>query len=465
MFSKLKKEIDSLSPWFKIVLIVMAFIYLGLWFYTIKLSSNQTVKNFEPVLPTAPKDSHEYVLLSQSLMRGDGLSSNGRIETLRMPGYPLFVGILKTVGRSYFVVTFVQILLVFVTILILRRIGIVFSGNKVGEISATLLLVNPVTMTLSLLILTDVLFIFLFTLGFYLAITINERKPFIKVIMVSLIFISAIYVRGMGLFALPIFMLPILVTKLPFKLQAKLLGVMFFMILLSIVPWIARNSVQTGIRSFNTFEAENLSFAIPKFLSYKNGTKEEEEIANFLKVAGVPNYIWQDYGGRNINYAKQISKAGEKIILDMPFSYLKFHLTSSIPFLFPSSILFMRDAYDSAVDQKREFQYGAINALISGDWGTFYKSIKEVWWKFAERILWLFAYFVSLFGIWKNRQSRLTWVFIFIFAYLMVLSGPAAGPRLSFQAWPYMFLLFAEGGVYLYQRFLLGKNPNSFNLQ
>lgn len=465
MFLKIKKEIESFSPWFRIFIVLMLVVYGVLWIYTINLSQDQKVRGFDPILPAAPKDSIEYVLLSQSLIRGDGLSSNGRIETLRVPGYPLFVGILEVIGRSYFFVTLIQILLVFFTALILRRIGIIFSGNRVGEISATLLLINPVTMTLSLLILTDVLFIFLFTLGFYLAITINDEKSFQKVFIVSLIFICAVYVRGMGLFALPIFMLPVLVTKLKFKLQVKLLSVMVLMIVLSVVPWITRNYIQTGIASFNSFEAENLTFAIPKFLSSVNGTTEQDEITAFLKVANVPDKVWEEYGGRNIVYSKQISRAGEKIILDRPFSYIKFHTISSIPFLFPSSVLFMRDAYDSAIGVKREFKYGAINALVSGDFVLFYKSIKEVWWKFSERVLWLLSYFIALFGIWKNRRSRLLWVFIFICAYLMVLSGPAAGPRLSFQAWPYMFLLFAEGGVYLYQKFLTWKKPNSLNLQ
>ena len=128
---------------------------------------------------------------------------------------------------------------------------------------------------------------------------------------------------------------------------------------------------------------------------------------------------------------------------------LLFHIISSLPFLFPSSILFMRDAHDSALNVQRPFKAGAINALVSGNFKSFYKDIMADWWKVTERLCWLMALFLALFAVWKDKKSPLVWLFVFVTAYLMFLSGPAAGPRLSLQAWPFMFILFASGFMYL----------------
>src|SRR3989338_6403929 len=93
------------SKWFRILVWVMLPVYIGFWFFSIHLASLQKEKGIEIRLPSAPKDSIEYVLMAESLTSGHGLSMNGRVETLRGPGYPLFVAIIKTVGRSYFAVT------------------------------------------------------------------------------------------------------------------------------------------------------------------------------------------------------------------------------------------------------------------------------------------------------------------------------------------------------------------------
>jgi len=457
MLFKIKKEMESFSRWFRIIVFILGLVYLSLWIFSINLSYIQKDNGFEPLLPGAPEDSVGYILISESLINGNGLSQNGKIETLRGFAYPLFAAIIKTIGGSYFAVTLAQIILVFISAFIIRRIGIVFSGKNVGEIAATIFLVNPVTMTLSLLILTDVFFLFLFTLGFYLITTINDKNMFRKMCLVISLFILVIYVRGMGIFALPIFMAPILVTKLSFKLQTKLMAIVLVSLLLSTIPAIVRNYIRTGVANFNGFESVNLSWIVPKFIASVDNISEKLATESFQEATGVPKEAWDDLSAYDLQYASQISKVGEKIILEHPFSYIKFHLVSSVPFLFPSSILFMKDAYDKALKQPRSIKSSAINALASGDWKTFYISIKEVWWKFAERVCWLLALLLGVFAVWKGRRNVLVWVFVFISGYFMILSGPAAGPRLSFQAWPYMFILFASGGIQMFQKFIVWK--------
>lgn len=447
IFSKIREEVRSFSPWFRIVCVTFAVLYIFLWFTTVYIEGVQRLKNIEPRLPGMAKDSIEYIKLSESLISEHELTFDGRLETLRSPAYPLFVGVIKTLGGSYFAVTLIQIILLFLSVFMVRRIGIFFRNKKVGEIAGALLLINPVSMTLSLLILTDVLFMFVFITGFYIAISLKEKEFFKRTIIVSILFVLAIYVRSMGLFALPIFIAPFLASKVSFKIQLKSIGIMAIIVILSVIPWVLRNYVKTGVAGFNSFESVQFTWAIPKFLSTVDHTKEADESVKFRIATGVSEEEWNNRGLYDIRYSKQINAVGEKILLDRPFEYLKWHITTSIPFLFPSSILFIRDASDAALGINRPFKYGAINALAAGDIKSFLRDITVDWWKIGERLLWLLGIVFGVVALWLNRREKLVWVFVFIPAYLMFLSGPAAGPRLSFQAWPFMFMLFIIGGI------------------
>ena len=174
-----------------------------------------------------------------------------------------------------------------------------------------------------------------------------------------------------------------------------------------------------------------------------------QEDLNFKKEVGIPNVDYYD-----IRNSARLSQVAIKIILRQPLSYLKYHLITSLPFLFPSTIDFAKQAYDSTLHQEAPFKEGAINSLSSGNYDAFFKEILQQWWKVLERLCWFTAYFIALFAIWNRRKSFIVWSFIFTIGYIMLLAGPASGPRLSFQAWPFMFILFSEGGFYVFELFL-----------
>ncbi len=448
MLTKIKKEIIDFSTWFKIAIVLLFLIYAFFWIFTIHLSGVQKDKGYSPVLPVVAEDSQEFASLSESIMKGDGFMRFGEIETLRTPGYPVFVAIIWSIFGSYFAVTLVQIFLVFAGALLVRKIGIWYGGKLVGELSAFLLLANPVTLVLSLVILTDVLFFFLFALGFYLALSAKKEKVFSRIFIVSIVFSYAIYVRPMGFFALPIFAAPILCSKLSKKFQWKLVALMMIILALSTIPWSIRNYKQTGVFGFTSFKALNLSFAATLFLSDLHHTSVSVENLNFEKQSGVPEAGWRD-----LKYSKEVSSTAENIIFSNLFSYAKFHVVTSAPFLFPSTIDFASVVYRSSMHEKAPFAEGSIHDLVSGNWLGFLAAVSKVWWKFAERLLWFVALVFAIFGVWQERKKLLTWAFFCIVLYLMFLAGPASGPRYSFQAWPYFFMLFGIGLFHFYKKF------------
>ena len=164
------KEVQTFSKVFKILFCTLFVIYLAFWLFTMHLANIQKREGIKPLLPVLYQDSHEYADLAQSLILGHFIQPGEVVETLRAPGYPAFTALFYLPFRSYFLVTFVQVILVFFSALIIRRLGILFSTIRCqparltpweGEVSAILFLLNPMTLNLSLVILTDILFLFL----------------------------------------------------------------------------------------------------------------------------------------------------------------------------------------------------------------------------------------------------------------------------------------------------------------
>jgi len=438
------KEINSFSKWFKIVFFCVFVIYIFAWLFTIHFSGIQKNNNLEPILPIVPQDSEEYGSLAESIIQNHIFSSGGEINTLRAPGYPFFVATFKMIGNSYFVVTLAQIFLVFSSVIIIRRLGALFHSHKVGEVASTIFLLNPLVLTLSLIILTDILFLFLFLFGFYLAFSSHYSKS--KIIFTSIIFALAIYVRPMGVFALPIFVAPFLASKLSISEKLKSIIIMIFIVLVAVSPWIYRNYKLTGVADFTSFKAINLAdYAVPLFLSNQNNTTLAEERVNLENEIGLTRGQWSD-----LRFSKQVSSVAQKIILEHPFDYMKYHIFSSLPFIFSSSIQDTIITYKEAMHIQNQFiKTGAINHLVSREWRLFFESITSIWWKIGERMFWLVVYIVGIGVVWKERKRKMTWAFIFIPIYLMILAGPAANARYAIQGLPFVLILFSNALFYI----------------
>ena len=448
MLNRVETEFGTFSSWFKWSFYILFGVYLATWLFTIHLANVQKQANLEPVLPIMAKDSEEYRDLIDSVIRGEGLSYDGKVSTLRTPGYMFFAATIKTLGRSYFAVTLAQIILVFLSAILIRRLGLFFANKEVGEISAFIFLLNPVTLALSLVILTDILFLFVFLYGFYLAVSSREDTKR-RVIFASVLFAVAIYVRPMGAFAFPIFATPFLLSEMNLKNKVKALFVMLVVIILLMVPWMVRNYKLTGVFDFTSFKAINLAdYAVPQFLANLNNSTVGQERIKIENQLGITRDKWRD-----ITYSKQISGPMQKIILEQPFAYLKFHTLSSLPFLFSSSIQYLTESYDSALHLKKEFKPGIIRYLLAKDFKMFIKGLYSEWWKLGERMVWLLLYALALFGFWQNKKRLFAWGLLLIPVYLMLLAGPAANARYTLQALPFILILSAIGLLYFVAKF------------
>lgn len=447
-----------MEGWFKALFATLAVLYVLSWIFTIRIAQVQMARGDMIILPVVAQDSQEYAILSDSLIQGRGFTLDTAPETYRVPGYPTFVTILRSVaGGSFFAVTLVQILLVFGAALIIRRIGTAYATSTVGGIAALLFLFNPVVLVLALTIMTDTLFLFLFVLGFYAASVLFEKRPILAVSIASLVFSACLYIRAMGLFALPIFLAPFLIATASWKNKFIAMSIVALVMISSLLPWMQRNYVQSGVFSFTSFTAVNLAqYSVPMFWSWQQGTSVQTEIDRLATAMNLPFESWRD-----IRHSKEINQFTIHALLAHPFEYLFYHMTLSFPFLFSSSVEYASLSYEGALHLPVEKKLGGINLLVRGDIAGFVTAMTAEWWKFAERVIWLLLYGFALVGLVIQRRKVATWVFVFTIAYLMLLAGPAANARYAIQAQPCIFILSACGILYALQVLLTRKNTVS----
>lgn len=444
--SALKKEIKDFSPLFTRALLIVTVVYVSCWFFTIHIHALQQAQRITPMLPVIDEDSLEYAALSESLLQGRGFSQAGQLETLRTPGYPAFMIFIETIWKSHFAVTLVQILIVLISAVLIRRIGIVFASRSSGEAAAILFLLTPATLALTLLIYSDILFLCLFVTGFYVALQLKEEGLLRQVLVVLLLFACAIYVRPIGLLAVPIFVAPIAVSRLRNTSKVRVATVLLVGIFISLAPWMARNYAHTGVFSYTSIQASSILWATARFLADADHLPLDTAYKTLEDMAGTPESTWRD-----IRLSEKLNAVAKEVILERPVAYTTWHMTSSLSFLFPSTLSFMFDTYNTSLNQAPPFRQGAIRALTAGNFKAFYDGVSQTWWKLLERFAWLVVCGVAIITVWHRRNDPLAWALAFVIGYFMLLAGPAAGPRYSLQAWPFLFILFSAGCERIFQ--------------
>ncbi len=445
------KNITSLSIWYRIAVGIVFLIYVAAWSWTIWFSGVQQDSNITPILPvTHVADSAEYANLADSMIQGEGFSlKQGMPEYFRTPGYPVMIYVVQQIFGSLFAVTFLQILLAFGIALIIRSIGTQLFSKVTGEISSLLFLINPYVLVVTLSILTDILFIFLFILGIFLALFYLEKYGYKMVILVSLIFAIAIYIRPVGLFALPVFLAPVIILKLPLRKKISMAALMIVMIFLFMAPWMMRNQNQSGVFSFTSLKSYNLvSYNIPLFLSLKNGSGIAAESNEAENSVGVPREFWRD-----LAHSKKLDDYAISAIKADPLGYFKFHTISTLPFFFSSPFTaFVESWYGTILKKSAPSPKAAIFLLTQGDVIGFIKVLLSNGWYFVFKLLSGVILLLALYAAYRHRRIPAIWAFLFIIGYMALLAGPVSNIRYRLPVEPFIFILAIAGILELISR-------------
>jgi 4-amino-4-deoxy-L-arabinose transferase-like glycosyltransferase len=433
----MKNFFKTLPLWYVAVLGILFALYLGGWGYTIHIAQVQTAAGQTPVMPVNEHDSTSYANLAQSLLSGHFAEPGQAYEYFHTPGYPAFVAAIYAVTHSYFAVTFIQILLVFATALLTYVLGTRILSPKVGMWASILFLLNPLTPVHAMYIVTDTLYTFLLILGFTLIVTKFTTKPLVTTLAVAALFAVAVYVRAVGFIAFPIFILPLLALQYPWKKKIGYAALMLGIIALALVPWMYRNYTHSGVFSFTSLVAFNMSFySIPHFWSETQHIPLDQAILKVEKESGVPRGLnaqgypmnWYDLAS-----SPKLEAFVKNAVLREPFKYIAWHLYYSTAFFVAPAIA------------PQHLTKNIKGLLLKGQVKEAASALLEPWWYAAERASLVLGFMLLVLGIWRLRRNLLVWAFVLVILYVAALGGPSTAARYRLPVEPLLAVLMVAG--------------------
>ena len=440
------------SKWFIVIFIIISVVYFGLWFYGILLAQN----NPSLGLPVIGPDSPEYANLSDSLLfRQSFVDPNNISESFRTPGYPFFTSLIRFLfGGSFFGITFIQIILVLTSAVLIEKIARKIFNRTSSQLASLIFLGNPMTIALTMGIVSDILFVFLYMVFLWLIICKLNQKYWLTILYSGIICALALYVRPMGIFALPIFLAPVIISNMQKKKMIIAMISISIIIFILIVPWMIRNYKQSEVFGFTSLASYNLAYYnIPLYLANKNYTSIDIEQKKIEKEVGIEINKW-----RYISSSKKLNEYSKDFLIHNLFGYTKYHLTTSIAFFFASEIEMANYIYSTALHKDMYKMENAMQHLTQRNISKFVSAIINPWWKFSERIALLILWLSAIYTIWKYRKNKSAWVFISIIIYLALLSGPVSNARYRLSSDPLFYILTSVGLVHFFTRF---KVPDS----
>lgn len=199
-------------------------------------------------------DTALYIGIGRSIAEGEGFSFNGQPTAFVTPLYPVFLAFLfRLVGENLLIVQLVQVVLSALTVVLVyllsRHLFSFFGGATAGAIAGLIVALHPWLIFWSGYILTETLFVFLFTgavLSFIYAMT---SPSLLRWLTSGALLGLATLCRPMafGLFLLALVLWPILFPRSSLRQRYTALGVFLISCFIVLAPW--------GVRNYLTFQA------------------------------------------------------------------------------------------------------------------------------------------------------------------------------------------------------------------
>jgi len=211
-------------------------------------------------------DSHDYLRLSDTLASKGVFAvqyekGNFIYETLRTPGYPLFLAFFNGVMQIPLDgVIFLQVIITVLAAFIVYKSALIID-QRIALLSAAIILLDPPISIFSLLILTETLFMFsisLFMLCFTLYLNSRKLGP---LILSAFMLVIAIYIRPIGYYLGFAIMLFVIYANMRENIKRSIVHALIFLAIVYCLLgiWQYRNYVRSGDFAFSAIERANLS--------------------------------------------------------------------------------------------------------------------------------------------------------------------------------------------------------------
>ncbi len=439
------------------ILISVLILYAPFWISLNKEAGKQIIRGEDPnyVLPVNGTDSFEYAILGINLAERGIFSESSAPpfikNTFRTPGYPVFLALWRKVFDSYALFPLLQMFLVAGTAILIREMGKKIGWPKAGLFAAYLYILDPNTIFHTLVVLSDISFVFFITLSLYILFFADfpskwEKWRYLKETLGGLVLGFATLIRPISMFLI-ILLLPFYYfywrreKSLKIILIGSLLIVLGYSVL--ILPWMARNKSVSGVFGISSLTAYNLiHYNLPEFLSWKNQTTPDMERLKLFSESGVPRNDML-----SLERGAELNKVSFKYLKENFFSYSFYHAFKTIPFFLSSSLknIFI-SINDLSGKEVWKINHGNLtNLLLKGDISGLFEELKIQPLVFLEQIFWLTAFLFALITLAFKKEKFYVLLFIGLVCYFAFLTGPISYARYRLPALPFFFLLFGIG--------------------
>lgn len=415
------------------------------------------------IFPVLGGDSGGYVKIAENLLNYGKFSlSSGEPffpDSFRTPGYPFFLAVLLPIIGKIGVI-FLQILLSACTVVLVYKLAARFIPKPAALIGAVLLAIDPYSMFLSSILLSETLFTFFLVVSVYLLFfSTTSFRGQLAVSAVSGVFLGlATLTRPIGQFLIPLFALFVILQLFQrFRFRAVVVSGVFVLAGgLTLLPWIIRNVRVYDSYQLSSVTHNNILYTnIALHYALENGGMELEDARNIFRAQVSPTASIEEL--RSLYYDDESIKVMFEYFREHGTSYGKFHIVKMVPFFVSDGL---RDIAQLLHFEGRPVPNftdliltGRINELFAKarEGGYFLALLligSSIW-----ALLSLCAFLGTLLGLWKVRDSVF---FLSLCAlltlYFAVASAPIAPARMRAVSEPFFFTLAASGVWEIYTR-------------
>ncbi|TSC91535.1 MAG: hypothetical protein CEN90_333 [Parcubacteria group bacterium Licking1014_17] len=391
---------------------------------------------YQRIYPTRGNDSTEYLTLAENIVEKGVFtidSSLGAPDTLRTPGYPLFLAGILLFFKNPKILPFFQIILLLITSLLIFLIGCQIYSPKAGFFAGLFYGINPITSFYTAVIYSDILFVFLVILFTYLYIKRIFEINYYWAFSGGLILGCLTLVRSIGLYLIVLVLIITLIGLIRVKIKTRLVLAVFFMILGScvvLVPWCVRNyriSKVFSLSSLSTYNFANYNLML--FLEKNRESNPEEFISYQNELNRIGNL-------RLLQNQDKILALIKKYLAPNLAGYITFHIKGSIIFLFKSDI-------ESAIQIYNRTIHPGYPAAENKSFVSLWRKTTDHWRYLVESAFWGVALLLSFYSVFYRKFDP-NFIFFFLFIILfMLLTGPVSyDVRYRIPAQPFLLLSF-----------------------
>jgi 4-amino-4-deoxy-L-arabinose transferase-like glycosyltransferase len=409
--------------------------------------------------PAVPSDNEiDFATLATNLVDHGTFSMSTSVpyelDSLRTPGYPLFIAPFYALFHSFYPVLIFQILTLFLTVILLFEMAKRVVGEKIALALCTLYLILPDTMISVSTLMVENVFTLVFMAALYLFFFSKIEDQYMRWGATGILFALATYIRPASLYVLVFFIPAYFLFYLPWKEFSRKYAVAALIMIAAfggtLLPWYVRNEVQLGTASFSSVG--------PFVLFRQNASQFYEAFHNISYLdarytledrAGIPHGPVPD----DLAHAAILQKVALEVITEHPFRYAIFHVTGFIPFFTGSGA----HDYGWLIRNMSEWPFNPapepslMQALHPFNMSLLITDIENHGWFLLENAFWGLTMLLIVVGLWRSKNRRLAWMFFAIMLYFAAITGPIGHARYRIPVEPLMLVSAFSAGAYLFE--------------